>query len=133
MDDRTLIELAHQARAHAYAPYSHFTVGAALLTEDGQVFSGCNAENASYGASNCAERTAFFKAVSEGHTKFSKIAIVGGEKDAANCPTCYPCGICRQVMYEFCDPARFTVILEGSDGNILRFTLGELLPRAFEK
>lgn len=131
--DQELIALAHKARMHAYTPYSNFKVGAALLTQDGTIFSGCNVENASYGASNCAERTVFFKAVSEGYTKFSKIAIVGGEKDAVKFPMCYPCGICRQVMCEFCDPDSFLVLLQEQDGTIKQFKLKELLPLAFHK
>lgn len=133
MDDRELIQLAHQARERAYAPYSNFLVGAALETQDGKVYLGCNIENASYGASNCAERTAFFKAVSEGERRFSKIAIVGGDRGAQACFPCAPCGICRQVMSEFCDPKTFLILLEGEGGEIKRFTLDELLPLAFEK
>lgn len=131
MDDKALLQLAHQARKFAYAPYSNFLVGAALEGESGQIVLGCNVENSSYGAGNCAERTAFFKAISEGEHKFSKIAIVGGPRDAAECSTCYPCGICRQVMMEFCDPEQFVVILEGEHGSVLRYTLKELLPFAF--
>lgn len=97
MDDKELIRLAHQARERAYAPYSNFLVGAALETQDGKVYLGCNIENASYGASNCAERTAFFKAVSEGERHFAKIAIVGGARGDEACSTCAPCGICRQA------------------------------------
>lgn len=133
MSDRELIYLAHRARAGAYAPYSGFLVGAALLTREGKVYLGCNIENASYGASNCAERTAFFKAVSEGERAFAKIAIVGGPREAASCTTCAPCGICRQVMQEFCDPDAFLILLEGENGSIRRFTLRELLPLAFDK
>ena len=133
MDDRELIRLAHQARERAYAPYSNFLVGAALETREGKVYLGCNIENASYGACNCAERTAFFKAVSEGERDFVKIAIVGGPRGAETCATCAPCGICCQVMSEFCENKTFQVLLEGEAGEILRFTLDELLPLAFEK
>lgn len=133
MDDRELIRLAHQARERAYAPYSNFLVGAALETRNGKVYLGCNIENASYGASNCAERTAFFKAVSEGERDFAKIAIVGGPRGEEACPACAPCGICRQVMSEFCDRNTFQILLEGEDGAIKQFTLDELLPFAFEK
>lgn len=133
MDDRELICLAHQARERAYAPYSNFLVGAALETQEGKVYLGCNIENVSYGASNCAERTAFFKAVSEGERHFAKIAIVGGPRGAEVCPACTPCGICRQVISEFCDRKTFVILLEGEDGEIKRFSLEELLPLAFEK
>ncbi len=129
MDDKTLLERAHDARERAYAPYSGFCVGAALLAKSGEVYAGCNVENASYGATNCAERTAFFKAVSEGEREFSKIAIVGGKDcEAAYCP---PCGICRQVMREFCNPKEFYIVLEDGDGGVKKFLLGELLPEGF--
>lgn len=133
MDDKELIRMAHLARSRAYAPYSDFLVGAALLTGGGKVYLGCNIENASYGASNCAERTAFFKAVSEGETIFAKIAIVGGPQKAEAYSACYPCGICRQVMQEFCDPKSFQILLEGKSGELQTLTLEELLPLAFEK
>ena len=109
-EEQGLIEKALEARRKAYVPYSHFHVGAALETETGEVFLGCNVENASYGAANCAERTAFFKAVSEGHRKFRRIAIVGGFLDSIE-DYCMPCGICRQVMAEFGDLHEFQVIL----------------------
>ena len=123
-----LIELAVQAMQHAYAPYSRFRVGAALLCADGSVYTGCNVENASYGATNCAERTAFFKAVSDGKRDFTAIAIVGGP--AGECRDyCPPCGVCRQVMAEFCT-GDFRILL--SDGRQSRvFTLEELLPYRF--
>lgn len=98
MDYKKLIKEASLAREKAYAPYSKFKVGASIMSEDGSVFSGCNVENASYGATNCAERTAIFKAVSEGKRKINAIAIVGSEKEYT-----YPCGVCRQVMSEFCN------------------------------
>lgn len=130
MDVERLIEEAMKAREMAYAPYSEFRVGAALLDGDGTIYSGCNIENASYGACNCAERTAIFKAVSEGAGDFRAIAIVGG-KDNAVTEFCPPCGICRQVMSEFCDADTFKVIL--FDGTETRsYLLGDLLPHAFD-
>ena len=119
-----LIKLAEQAREKAYAPYSSFFVGAALLCADGSVYTGCNVENASFSPTCCAERVAIFKAVSEGNRQFEAIAIVGG-KDGCEEP-CYPCGVCRQVMREFCDDG-FRVIT--SDGEL---TLGDLLPKSFK-
>ena len=116
--------------AYSYAPYSHFHVGAALLCDDGRIFTGCNIENASYGVSSCAERTAFFKAVSEGAKDFRAIAIVGGPdgKTAGFCP---PCGVCRQVMREFCDPETFIILLENAEGERKEYLLKELLPESF--
>lgn len=125
-----LIRAALQAREKAYAPYSGFHVGAALLCEDGTVHTGCNVENASYPAGNCAERTAVFKAVSEGHTSFSAICIVGGPKDGA-CEFCPPCGICRQVLAEFCDPETFPVILAKDPEEYRMYMLEKLLPLSF--
>ena len=130
MDVERLIEEAMKAREMAYAPYSEFRVGAALLDGDGTIYSGCNIENASYGACNCAERIAIFKAVSEGAGDFRAIAIVGG-KDKNVTEFCPPCGICRQVMSEFCDADTFKVIL--FDGIETRsYLLGDLLPHAFD-
>ena len=130
MDVERLIEEAMKAREMAYAPYSEFRVGAALLDGDGTIYSGCNIENASYGACNCAERTAIFKAVSEGAGDFRAIAIVGG-KDKNVTEFCPPCGICRQVMSEFCDADTFKVIL--FDGTETRsYLLGDLLTHAFD-
>lgn len=127
---RQMIELAEEQLKYSYAPYSEFHVGAALLAENGQIFTGCNIENAAYTPTNCAERTAFFKAVSEGVIRFQAICIVGGKNGI---PTDYtaPCGVCRQVMMEFCDPDSFQVILavNGKDYRIL--TLRELLPFGF--
>ncbi len=123
-----LILLATQARENAYAPYSHFKVGAALLTESGKVYTGCNIENASYGETVCAERTAFFKAVSEGEKGFSKIAVVGG-KHGENTVISYPCGACRQVMSEFCGE-NFKIILK-DENEIREYTLKEILPFSF--
>lgn len=130
MEDKELIRLAHEARRKAYAPYSNFQVGAALYTRDGQVYSGCNVENASYGATNCAERTAVFKAISEGVREFDRIAIVGGTGDDIM-PRCFPCGICRQVLSEFCDPDTFRILVEEADGSVTSYRLAELLPKAF--
>ncbi|MBO4847515.1 MAG: cytidine deaminase [Lachnospiraceae bacterium] len=131
MEKRELVDLAAEARKMSYSPYSGFCVGAALETVSGEVFMGCNIENAAYGPSNCAERTAFFKAISEGARDFKSIAIVGAPKDEEITSFCPPCGVCRQVMSEFCDKDKFTVILY--DGKEIRtYTLGELLPLAFE-
>ena len=129
MTDVELIEKAKQAAENAYVPYSGFKVGSALLTKSGKLYLGCNIENASYSPTNCAERTAFFKAVSEGEREFEKIAIVGG-KNGDFSDYCTPCGVCRQVMSEFCDEG-FTVLL-GKNGNEYKLlTLGELLPFGF--
>lgn len=123
-----LIQAALLARENSYSPYSHFRVGAALLCTDGKIYSGCNIENRAYGPTNCAERTAFFKAVSEGEREFLAIAIVGGE----DAPVwCYPCGVCRQVMAEFCQVDSFRVICARSVSEYKEYTLGELLPEMF--
>lgn len=124
MNDIELIEIAEQQLEYSYAPYSDFKVGAALLSKDGKVYTGCNIENASYGASNCAERTAVFKAVSEGCKEFSAIAIVS----SADILT-YPCGICRQVLAQFAPDIK--IILKGKNEGIKTFTLSELLPYSF--
>ena len=127
---KRLVQEALAAREKAYAPYSHFRVGAALLTKDGRIYTGCNIENAAYGPSNCAERTAFFKAVSEGERSFQAIAVAGaGEKDDGQYAT--PCGVCRQVMAEFCRPGEFEVIIANTAGEHYSRTLGELLPDGF--
>ena len=132
MTERELIDLAFEAKTRSYSPYSHFSVGAALLCEDGSIYLGCNIENASYGATNCAERTAIFKAVSEGETKFQAIAIVGNKKGAPEeaWEFCTPCGVCRQVMLEFVDPQTFEILL-GKGKEIRKFTLNQLLPESF--
>lgn len=130
MTDRELLDLAIEARRYSYAPYSEFHVGAALLTKSGKVYKGCNIENASFGATNCAERTAIFKAVSEGEGDFEAIAIVGG-KDGKELEICPPCGICRQVMTEFCDLDSFRIVL-GDEKEERSYTLTELLPLSFE-
>lgn len=130
MEKMKLVELAIEAREMAYTPYSNFCVGAALETADGKVYKGCNIENAAYGPTNCAERTAFFKAVSEGDLKFTQIAIVGAPKGEAISEFCAPCGVCRQVMSEFCDGDTFLIHLyDGKD--IQSYTLKELLPLSF--
>lgn len=124
-----LIARAKEARKRAYAPYSGFSVGAALLTATGAVYTGCNIENAALTPGNCAERTAFFKAVSEGERQFAAIAIVGGKEREATA-YCPPCGVCRQVMREFCGPD-FVVYLGREDGTYQEWTLAELLPQGF--
>ncbi len=131
MDIKLLIEEALKARKFSYSPYSGFQVGAALLAKDGRIFTGCNIESASYTPSNCAERTAFFKAVSQGVRGFSAIAVVGGPKDAETLDLCTPCGVCRQVMMEFCDPKSFQVIVAKNPEEYQVFTLEEILPMGF--
>lgn len=127
-----LMKMAQEARRYAYTPYSHFAVGAALLCEDGSVVTGCNVENAAYSPGNCAERTAVFKAVSEGKRKFVSIAVVGaGEGKVPDGSTmCTPCGVCRQVLGEFCEAKTFRIYV--TDGReLFVYTLEELLPLAF--
>ena len=124
------MEEAIRARKMSYSPYSGFQVGAALLCRDGKIYSGCNIENSAYGPTNCAERTAFFKAVSEGERDFEAVAVVGGRKDAEELQVCYPCGVCRQVMAEFCSPD-FKIICGTGAGRYQIRTLAELLPEAF--
>ena len=128
--NQKLVEEAYAAMKHAYAPYSHFRVGAALLTKEGKIFTGCNIENASYGATNCAERTAFFKAVSEGERSFTRIAVVGNYPGKPG-DYCAPCGVCRQVMREFCDPETFEIIIARGPEDYKSFLLKELLPESF--
>ena len=125
-----MINLALEARDNAYAPYSQYAVGAALLAADGTVFQGCNIENASYGATNCAERTAFFKAISEGHRDFKAIAVAGGKIGESPVDYAYPCGICRQVMQEFCT-REFLVLAAINETDYKEFLLKELLPHSF--
>ena len=120
-----LIKAALEAKEHAYAPYSNFRVGAALLTKEGKIYQGCNIENAGYTPTNCAERTAFFKAVYEGERNFEAIAVNGDADDYL-----YPCGVCRQVMAEFCTPD-FKVFVSKKNGEYLEFTLAEIFPGAF--
>lgn len=131
IDEEALVSVALKARKQAYAPYSHWAVGAALFTKDGKIYEGCNIENAAYTPTNCAERTAFFKAVSEGAREFAAIAIVGGYDTKEPESICAPCGVCRQVMMEFCDPDTFRVILGTKDGVQVSQTLKELLPYGF--
>ena len=123
-----LMVAALAAREYSYSPYSGYRVGAALLGSDGRVFTGCNVENAGYTPTNCAERTAVFKAISEGTRAFTAIAVVGGSGDTLDA-ACTPCGVCRQVLAEFCSPD-MPVIL-GTPEEIRVMTLGELLPFAF--
>lgn len=127
---RKLIEAAIGQLSYAYVPYSGFRVGAALLARNGSVYTGCNIENAAYTPSNCAERTAFFKAVSEGVKEFSAICIVGG-KDGILTEYTPPCGVCRQVMMEFCDPETFQIILATDTEHYHIVTLKELFPMGF--
>lgn len=125
-----MIVLAIEQLQYSYTPYSGFKVGASLLTKDGKLYTGCNIENAAYTPTNCAERTAFFKAVSEGEREFRAICIVGG-KDGILTEYAAPCGVCRQVMMEFCDPDTFQIILATSKEQYEMFTLKELLPLGF--
>ena len=126
-----LIAAAFEARKLSYSPYSHYQVGAALLTADGQIVTGCNIENAAYTPTNCAERTAFFKAVSEGHRGFQAIAVAGSPAGDTLTQYACPCGVCRQVMAEFCDPDDFRIIVAGPEGAYRLMTLRELLPESF--
>ena len=125
-----LINEAFAARTMAYTPYSHFQVGAALLAAGGRIYCGCNIENAAYTPTNCAERTAFFKAVSEGVRDFEAICIVGGKNQKATGYTA-PCGVCRQVMMEFCNPKTFKIILAIDRENYRIYTLDDMLPQGF--
>lgn len=124
---KLLLEKAYEGRENAYAPYSNFKVGAAVLAENGKIYTGCNIENASYGATNCAERTAIFKAISEGNRKIRAIAIVGADDEYT-----YPCGICRQVIAEFADKNTEIILGKKSLEYIVK-TLAEILPGAFTK
>jgi cytidine deaminase len=130
MDRSKLVTLAIEARKFSYSPYSNFRVGAALLAKSGKIYTGCNVENAGYTPSNCAERTAFFKAVSEGEKEFQAIAIVGGPAEGI-IDYCAPCGVCRQVMMEFCDYETFEIIIGKSEEEYKSFTLQELMPLGF--
>ncbi len=132
MDIKNLINKAIEARNFSYSPYSNFSVGAALLVKTGEIYTGCNIESASYSPTNCAERTAFFKAISEGHNEFLKIAIVGGKKDAKELTFLTPCGVCRQVMAEFCSK-EFVIICAKTELEYKEFTLNELFPESFSK
>ena len=127
VDWPALVAAARAAAAHSYSPYSHYAVGAALLAADGAVFSGCNVENASYGLTNCAERTALFKAVSEGRREFAALAIVGGK---SRCPA-LPCGACRQALAEFCPPSMPVAVAPLRRGATVVRPLGDYLPHSF--
>ena len=131
MTNIELISQAKKAREKAYAPYSNFQVSAALVTKDGKVYHGCNIENAGYSATNCAERTAFFRAVYDGEREFSKIAVVGAPRGVEADLLTAPCGVCRQVMMEFCDPETFTIIMPDGKGGILEVLLKDLMPYGF--
>ena len=128
---RSLICAAIRAREKSYSPYSHYQVGAALLAGDGRIITGCNIENAAYSPGNCAERTAIFKAVSDGITFFKAIAVAGSPRGDVLTQYAYPCGVCRQVMMEFCDPDDFQVIVAKSEDDYRVMTLRELLPEGF--
>lgn len=130
MTDKELMALAVEARKNSYSPYSNFRVGAALLGKSGKVYLGCNIENAAYTPTNCAERTALFKAVSEGEKEFTAIAIVGGRGETI-ADFCAPCGVCRQVLTEFCDED-FRLVL-GNPDQIKTYTFAEILPLSFGK
>lgn len=127
-----LMEKAQEARAYAYTPYSHFAVGAALLCKDGSVVTGCNVENAAYSPGNCAERTAVFKAVSEGKREYSAIAVVGAKEGEVpdGSSMCTPCGVCRQVLGEFCEAENFVIYMTNGR-ELFAYTLDELLPLSF--
>ena len=130
MDQKTLIKKALKAKENSYSPYSKFKVGAALLAKDGSIYCGANIENAAYGPSNCAERTAFFTAVFEGQRDFEAIAIAGGYNDETS-DYCYPCGVCRQVMREFCNPDTFKLIIVKNENEYKEYLLKELFPHSF--
>ena len=129
MNDKDLVKLAFEAKELSYSPYSKFKVGAALLAKNGKVYTGCNIESASYTPTNCAERTAFFKAISEGIMEFEAIAVVGAP-EGAKAEWCQPCGVCRQVMAEFCS-SDFRIIMADEDYNLQVCSLDELLPYRF--
>ena len=131
MENKKLIDLAIEARKNSYCPYSNFAVGAALLCKNGKVYTGCNIENAAFGPGNCAERTAIFKAVSEGERAFEKIAIAGSPKGKAITGPAHPCGVCRQVMQEFVNPAEFKIVVAYDNENYKEYTLKELFPEGF--
>ena len=127
---QALIRKAFEGQQFAYTPYSHFRVGAALRAKDGRVYTGCNIENAGYTPTNCAERTALFKAVSEGVREFDAIAIVGSRQGEVNTLVTGPCGVCRQALYEFGGDS-LTVIMAKTEDDYIVTTLGELLPYGF--
>lgn len=129
MEWDALVKEAFIARETAYTPYSGFAVGAALLTRNGDIYRGCNIENASFSPTNCAERTAIFKAVSDGFKEFDAIAICGGYDNEPQ--YCYPCGVCRQVLMEFCNPETFVIIIAKSETEYRSYLLKALLPFGF--
>ncbi|MBO4373949.1 MAG: cytidine deaminase [Lachnospiraceae bacterium] len=131
MSDRELLEIAAEARKASYSPYSGYSVGAALLAKSGNVYTGCNVENAAFTPGNCAERTAVFKAVSSGEREFEAIAIAGGKSGTDPKDACWPCGVCRQVLNEFVDAKNFRVITNSPSGEPAVRSFGELLPFAF--
>ena len=131
MTNGELIQEAKKARGRSYSPYSGFRVGAALLTRSGKIYHGCNIENAAYSPSNCAERTAFFKAVYDDEREFEKIAVVGALADGDLDVPCPPCGVCRQVMMEFCDPESFSIVLANGEDDPMEIPLKDLLPLGF--
>ena len=131
MDEKKLIVAALIARQASYSPYSGYQVGAALLAQDGKVYTGCNIENAAFTPTVCAERTAVFKAVSEGQRQFSAIAVAGSPRGETLTQYSWPCGVCRQVLREFCDPETFRVIVAKSEAEYEIRTLKELLPEGF--
>lgn len=131
MNKKDLFVLAKEAMQNSYAPYSNYNVGAVLLTKSGNIYKGCNVENASYSATNCAERTALFSAVANGEKEFSAICVVGGQNGEIT-DYAMPCGICRQALSEFCD-ADFKVYVGISENDIKEYTLGEILPFSFDK
>jgi len=128
---KNLMIIAMEARNYAYCPYSNYSVGAAILCKDGRIITGSNIENASYGISNCAERTAFFKAVSEGEKDFVAIAISGGSRGEDSDSYAYPCGVCRQVMREFCDEDKFKILVVKNEKEYEEYLLRDLLPKSF--
>ncbi len=132
MDVKKLIEYAFDALKYSYSPYSNFKVGAALLTKDGKIYTGCNIENSAFSPTNCAERTAFFKAISCGDKEFEAICIVN-ENQQGEHEFCSPCGVCRQVMSEFCEKEKFQIILAKSLDEYNIYTLEEMLPLEFSK
>lgn len=126
--EKKLIKMAIEAREKAYCPYSNFQVGAAALFDDGNIYVGCNVENASYGATNCAERTAIFNAISNGARKMEAIALIGDTKNYT-----YPCGICRQVMIEFAKSDDMKIYIVKTEDDYIETTIGEIVPGAFSK
>ena len=128
IDTKLLIEKAFEAQKFCYTPYSNFNVGAALLGANGKIYQGCNIENAAYTPTNCAERTAVFKAVSEGEREFRAIAVCGDAEEYLA-----PCGVCRQVLLEFTEPEKFVVLMAAKSGEYRKMTLAELLPASFSK